>query len=181
MLPLQWGAVIGASLGAAVFDFGSRRIPNFLTGPLFVSGLMWALMMGRWAGLVDGIVGSVLLAFPFLVLFVLAGGGAGDAKLMGAVGMWLGVLNSSVVLASVTLSGTILAVGFALLGGRFKAALENLASFSRAIVFFLFGQRKWNDTQAFLPQVNDMQTIPYGIAIFVGVCLAAGGLCLWRG
>ncbi len=71
----QWGAVIGASLAAAVFDMMQRRIPNRLTGPVFLGGLVWSLYACGWGGLRDAFAGGVLLALPFVVLFVCAGGG----------------------------------------------------------------------------------------------------------
>ena len=51
MTVLQWGVVIGASLLAALSDLRERRIPNALTFPLFVVGLIWAAWFGGLAGL----------------------------------------------------------------------------------------------------------------------------------
>ena len=90
MLPLQWGVVIGTALAAAVCDLRTRRVPNLLTGPIVLAGLAWGIWVGGWAGLADSVAGCLLLAIPYVLLFVFAGGGAGDAKLMGAIGSrWL--------------------------------------------------------------------------------------------
>jgi hypothetical protein len=32
-----------------------------------------------------------------------------------------------------------------------------------------------------VPSAAQMSTIPYGVAIFLGVCLAGGGLRAWHG
>jgi prepilin peptidase CpaA len=175
----QWGAVIGASLAAAACDVASRRIPNLITAPLFLAGLVWAFLAAGFAGLADGIAASVLLAAPFVVLFVFAGGGAGDAKLMGALGMWLGVLNGVAVLLAVVLAGLILAVAFALAKSWLRPALANLASIARALVITVFGRGKLADARGLFPDVKDMHTIPYGVAILAGVFLACGGICSW--
>jgi prepilin peptidase CpaA len=175
----QWGAVIGASLAAAACDMASRKIPNLITAPLFLAGLVWAPLAGGVAGLADGLLASVLLAAPFIFLFVFAGGGAGDAKLMGALGMWLGIRNGVVVLLAVVLSGLVLAVAFALAKSWLRPALANVASITRVMVYTAFGKGKLADSRGLLPDVKDMHTIPYGVAILAGVCLAGGGIYLW--
>ncbi|MCX5772283.1 MAG: A24 family peptidase, partial [Candidatus Hydrogenedentes bacterium] len=82
---VQWGAAVGASLAGAAFDLWTRRIPNRLTGPVLALGLVWALWVCGWGGLAESVLGCALLGAPFVVLWLYGGGGAGDAKLMGAV------------------------------------------------------------------------------------------------
>ena len=52
------------------------------------------------------------------MLFVFAGGGAGDAKMMGALGAWLGLANGVVALVAVALSGAVIGLGYALIKGK---------------------------------------------------------------
>ena len=73
----------------------------------------------------DALAACVMLALPYVVLFVFAGGGAGDAKLMGAIGTWLGLVNGVVALAAVAASGILLAVAFALARRRLLVVLMN--------------------------------------------------------
>ena len=108
--PLAWIVSVGASLAAVVFDLRTRRIPNLLTGPLALAGLAWAFWRGGPAGAGWALAAGVLLMLPFVVLFVFAGGGAGDAKLMAGLGIWLGVSSGLIVLAAVCLSGGVLAL-----------------------------------------------------------------------
>lgn len=108
--PIQWVVVIAACAVAAVTDLQSRRIPNWLSVPLFVSGLAAAIAFrGGW-GALDALLASALLMAPYIVLFLFAGGGAGDAKLMAGVGAWLGVLNGMAALLAVAVTGVILAI-----------------------------------------------------------------------
>ena len=107
---IQWGTVLGASLVATCSDLRTRRIPNALTLPLFAAGIAQAAMFRGWTGLLDSLVASCVLALPYVLLFALAEGGAGDAKLMGAIGAWLGLFKGGLTLAFVSLSGVALAL-----------------------------------------------------------------------
>ena len=181
MPPIQWGVAIGASLAGAVSDLGTRRVPNRLTGPVLLGGLVWAALIGRLAGLADATAGCLMLAFPYVLLFVFFGGGAGDAKLMGALGAWLGVINGTVVLASVLLSGLVLAVGFALAKKQLVSVLVNVARMvTLTAIFPMVVGAKTSRSKDLVPRTQDMQKIPYAIAIFAGVCFGAGGVFLWR-
>jgi prepilin peptidase CpaA len=75
---------------AALCDIFSRRIPNWLTLPAIAMGLAYHLWTGSLAGLLFSI-GGVALALVFWAPFYVMGGiGAGDVKLLAAVGALLG-------------------------------------------------------------------------------------------
>ena len=178
---LQWGVVIGASLIAAITDIRTRRIPNLLCGPVFLGGLIWSAWHGGAYGFVEALAAIALLAFPFVLLFILAGGGAGDAKLAGAVGAWLSIREAAIALACICIAGGILAIFVAIYKRRLKivfarmtlpvwdwlAAMLGLTSMKQAI----------ESTQAI---EGEKLTVPYGVAIFVGVCVAGGIILLWK-
>ena len=176
----QWGVVIFASLIGAICDLRSSRIPNLLTVPVLVGGIVWAGWVGALPGLADATAGCVLLSLPYVLLFVFGGGGAGDAKLMGSIGAWLGVVNASVTLVAVTMSGLVLAVGFALAKGRFRRALANLVRMCSIVTLYVFSRGRSGEAQSLLVKTGEMQTIPYGVGIFVGTCVAAVGVFAWR-
>ena len=180
-LLLQWGAAIGASAAAAVCDVRFRKIPNRITGLCFLGGLIWAVTAAGLAGLADGLLGGAIMMLPYLVLFIFAGGGAGDAKMMGALGMWLGTRNGTVALVAVAVSGAVLGVGYALSKKRSRLLLENLSQMGRAALSATAGGPLGSPaTEVLLPPKEKMLPMPYGVAILVGVCLAAGGTFLWR-
>src|SRR5439155_10247013 len=98
--PAVWlpiAVVLGASIVAAVTDVWRFKVHNWLTVPLMLSGLIYRGATGGWVELTDGAWG-VLLGFGVLFIFYLMGGmGAGDVKLMGAIGAWLGTSLTLVV------------------------------------------------------------------------------------
>jgi len=95
------GAVVLFTAICLVTDVKSRRIPNWLTVPAFVLGLVTHTVAKGLPGLQFSLAG---FGTGFGVLFVLwrfGGGGGGDVKMMGALGAWLGAwLTVQVFVAS---------------------------------------------------------------------------------
>lgn len=91
-------AVVGFTLVAAVCDYRTKRLPNWLTVPAFAAGVGYQVVggvvregaLGAWHGLLFALAGFAVGFGILLVLWLIGGGGAGDVKLMGAVGAWLG-------------------------------------------------------------------------------------------
>lgn len=179
-MPLvQWGAVIGASLTAALWDARTRRIPNWLTGTVLLSGLVWSVWVGGVWGLGAALVGCVLMATPFVVLFVFAGGGAGDAKLMGALGAWLGIVNGLVVLVSVIFAGAVCGLLYACSKKQLASVLSRVRTMGFGLAMTLSPHAKTRPIRPLAADTDEMVAMPYGVAIFTGVCSAAIGLYVW--
>lgn len=178
---VQWAVVVGGSLAAAFTDVRGRRIPNWLTGPLLLSGLVWAFWIGGPGGLGESLLGCVTLAFPCLMLFVFAGGGAGDAKFLGAAGAWLGLSNSFIALIGVSVSGIVLGMAYALATRRARKVLATTVVATSMAIMAAMGSpgAVRVDVTKELPRPAK-QTMPYGVVITVGLLLAAIGTLLWR-
>ena len=88
-------AVIATGMSAAVWDIRTRRIPNALT---FGSAIVAVAFHALDAGTVRAVPGAIAWSAAgcavgfllFLPLFLLGGMGAGDVKLLAAMGAWLG-------------------------------------------------------------------------------------------
>ena len=90
----------GFTLTAAITDARTRRIPNKLTLPMFLLGVIYQLAFNGWsgspdfrigeAGLANALQGFALGFGTLFVLWLVGGGGGGDVKLMGALSIWLG-------------------------------------------------------------------------------------------
>jgi prepilin peptidase CpaA len=112
-------AVAAFTLTAAVWDFRTKRIPNWLTVPSFLAALVYhgvvGAMQGGWSGfgsaLLTAIAGFGVGFGILLVLWLIGGGGAGDVKLMGALGAWMGPWNTLIVFFVSTVFVVALSVG----------------------------------------------------------------------
>ena len=175
----EWAVVITIAAVACAIDVRTRRVPNVLTGPAWILGLAWAFSQGGWALLAGGFAASLILALPYVLLFVFAGGGAGDAKLMAAIGAWLGILNGLLALLAVSLCGALLAIGIALYQKRFRSVLAYMKQSVCAVMYTVSSRGSVNDLTFAPRERREMMTMPYGVAIFFGACLAAGMAGLW--
>jgi prepilin peptidase CpaA len=90
-MTFPWMVATTATIVALFTDVRHFRIPNLLTGPLLLSGLVYAWGLHGLPGLFSSGAG-VVAGFIFLLpLYLIGGMGAGDVKLMGALGAWLKV------------------------------------------------------------------------------------------
>ena len=101
---------------AAVFDLRTRRIPNALVGTGVAAGLAGHLWLGGGAGLAWSLAGAAA-ALPLLLLYAARLFGAGDVKLLMAVGALAGPAFLPWTLLGAVFAGGVFAV-FRLLWGR---------------------------------------------------------------
>ena len=122
-ISLPAGIVLAAVLIAAVTDVWNFKVHNVLTLPLLLSGLAYHGLAGGLAGSVLG----VLFGFASLILFYLLGGmGAGDVKLMAAVGAWLGMPATFFVFLASALAAGLYALVLIVAYGRVRETWVNL-------------------------------------------------------
>ncbi len=175
---LQWSVVIVASLLGARYDIRNGRIPNWLTLPMASLGFAYMAWHGGLHGLGDGALGWFTLALPYIVLFLLARGGAGDAKMMGAIGAWLGAQVGVIVLVCVGAAGAVFGLARMLAHGRRRMLLGNMWASLYVLMVALCGGPGAERPLSHVPdEVSSGQatktTVPYGVPIFIGVCLGA--------
>lgn len=176
----RWAMALAAAGVAAVSDARTRRIPNILTFPVLLCGLLASVIPPGNAGIGDALLGMLVLGVPYFLLFVFAGGGAGDAKMMGAIGAWVGFAGSIPVLVGVAISGGVLAIGYALIRRRLGSVAGNLKMMGTGAGLLALHRAPLSQAQDLLPEQKDMLTMPYGVSIFVGTLLAAVWVFLWR-
>jgi prepilin peptidase CpaA len=170
VIAMQWlGAFVLAGT-ACWFDVRTRRIPNRLTFPAAALGMMAATVAHGGPGALASAVGLVVGLGLFFPLFVLKGLGAGDVKLMGALGAWLG---SSVVLGVAfytALAGGVLAIVLMVRHRYGRQAVRNL--WLLLTHWRVFGLRPLD---ALTLETSKGPKLPYALPIAVGLALA-----FWR-
>jgi prepilin peptidase CpaA len=153
---------------AALYDILYRRIPNWLTLAGTVAGLTINLLVGGLPGVRESLLG-LLLGFTFyFLLYLLRGMGAGDVKLMAAVGAiagpaaWLRIFILTAFLAGF--------FGFLLASskGRLKETLSNFAFMLHQLAFFRAPHLQRPDLDVRNPERLRM---PHGAAAGLGCIL----------
>jgi prepilin peptidase CpaA len=119
-------AVVTLCALACAWDLRTRRIPNWLTFGGAALGLLVAGMTGGLSGLAHGAGGWVTGLAMFLPFFLLRGLGAGDVKLLAAIGAWLGAMTTVWVGLFTMVAGGVLAVVVALASGYLRQAFSNV-------------------------------------------------------
>ncbi|HUP01724.1 MAG TPA: prepilin peptidase [Gemmatimonadota bacterium] len=155
-----------AMLGVAVvFDLRTRRIPNVLT----VTGLLVALALRAGAGtgsLMAGLAGAgiaLALTFP---LVMLGGLGGGDAKLLAAVGGFLGPGSLPTALLVTALTGGAMALVLALRRGVLGETLAHGRDLITGLAPGSAGRAGRARTRTI--HTPGAMAIPYGVAITIG-------------
>ena len=114
------------ALAGAVFDVRSRRIPNFITLPGILFGLVLHFFLGGWHELGLSAIACLICGGIFLVFWLAGGMGAGDVKLIAAVGCIAGFYQIAWLLILTALAGGVMGVALALWRGRLKETFMNV-------------------------------------------------------
>lgn len=111
---------------ACLFDLRTGRIPNWLT--FGAAGLAFAahLMVAGWSGLGSSLAGWLVGTLVFFPWFALGGMGAGDVKLLAALGAWLGPGGAFWAAVYASLAGGAFALAVTLARGYTRQAFSNL-------------------------------------------------------
>ncbi len=111
---------------AAAVDIRQRRIPNWLT----LSGVVLAIALNTFLYELDGLwlaCKGLGLAFAvYFALYLLRGMGAGDVKLMAAVGATAGPLNWLGILVLTSVAGALAGLALVAIKGRMRSTFRNL-------------------------------------------------------
>ena len=114
-------------LWAAVEDMRTRRIRNWLTFSLLLTGVAQSFLPGRTVSPGESALGLLTgFALP-LLLFVIGALGAGDVKLLTAIGAWIGAAAILRVFAVEAVIGMLLVLTQAAAAGRLRTLLRNSA------------------------------------------------------
>ncbi len=163
--------LIPGVLLAAWIDYSERRVPNWLNAALIVLGFSVQGYFYGWSGLTTGLWG-LLTGFGLLIVpWMMHGMGAGDVKLMAAIGVWIGPLLTLYSFAIGGVIGGAVAVIMIVSTGRLHMACANMSVIlskcsSSRTVFDEFGSAKSFGTTS--------QLLPYGVPLTAGTLIILG-------
>jgi prepilin peptidase CpaA len=148
MMPLA--ALAGLLTWCAAEDIRSRTIPHAAIAAIVVLFLPYALAgHGHW---LQGLISAGILLLAGFALFYFRVMGGGDAKLIAAMGFWVGLSHLVPFLLYTAMAGGVVTLGVVIIH-RIRARNSDIVE-------------------------RTTPTVPYGVAIAVGGIIAAWQACL---
>lgn len=163
--------VPGLLLGSWI-DYSQRRVPNWLNATLAAAGFVAQGYYFGWHGILTGLGGLAVGIGVLIIPWLMHGMGAGDVKMMGAIGVWFGAPMTLASFVAGALVGGLIALVMILTEGKLRYAWANmgliLAKCShRDTMFSEFASaRSFGQTSSLLP---------YGIPLTIGSLLVLTG------
>ena len=158
---LVLGLAVALAIAAGLMDWRSRRIPNWLTVPGLLVGIAANAIASGLGGLKTSLLGAglgLLLLLPFVFVRSL---GAGDWKLAGALGAFVGPsVLVDLLVVSVFVAG-IMALGLVIYKRRLKETLRNIGRLLGSLLTF-----RMPAAEVSLDNPQSLK-IPYGVALAV--------------
>jgi|SRR6185369_315605 len=171
------GVLIVLLVAAAVIDYRSYRIPNWLTVGGMLLGLACSAILPSpdHTGLVWALGGLAVGFGVMLPLYALRILGAGDVKLMAMAGAFLGAFGTLYAILFTFIAGGVLAVALALTHGALLRMLGNVKNVVQFMTFSIMGGVR---PAAPIEAGASIGRLPYGISITAGTIayLAVSGL-----
>jgi prepilin peptidase CpaA len=163
LLPALFAAIAGFT------DWRSRRIPNWLSISGLALGILVNSLTRGWVGAKDSLLGAglgLVLLLPFVIMRSL---GAGDWKLVGALGAFLGPSPLITVLFATVFIAGLMALILVIWKRRMGQTLRNIAHMLAAVFsFHLPGPEVSLDNPEALK-------VPFGVAAAIAVVLFTAG------
>lgn len=156
-------------VASAVIDLRSQRIPNYLTLPGILGALIYSSLSYGFDGFISSLSGVAVGIGILIIPWLMGGMGAGDAKLMGVVGGFLGAKGTFNAVLLVALVGGVYALILRLI---YKEKLKGLSGkiYNEVLAFVLTRKLVLDKTDAAL----DAPKLCYGLAIALGTFLYIG-------
>jgi len=154
--------LVVVACAAGIIDIRTRRIPNWLCAAGLVAGFAARFYLEGAQGLLIAAEGFGLATLIYLPLWLLRGMGAGDVKLMAALGAIAGPKQWFVLFIASAIVGAALALVVVMRRGRLGATAMNTLYLAKELVLL---RAPWKA----LPQTDfrheEALRIPHGAAI----------------
>lgn len=152
-------------LWASWIDYKERRVPNWLNAAIAAAGFAAQSWYNGLSGVGLGFAGLAVGFGVLIIPWLMHGMGAGDVKLMMAIGVWLGPKLTLFSFCVGALVGGVIAMVMIVSTGRLWNAWANMATIMckvthRSTIFTEFAStRSFGETS---------QLLPYGVPLTIG-------------
>ncbi len=159
-------ALIAILTVAVITDIRLTRIPNWLTFPSMLFGICYHTYTSGFHGFVLCMAGLLLGISVFVPGYIVAGMGAGDVKLMGAVGAFLGPGGVLAAVLATAIVGGLYAVVLLRLNGVLKETVIRYRTMFTALII----TRRFT----YIPLEKGAENLfmAYGVAIAIGTLIS---------
>jgi prepilin peptidase CpaA len=146
---------------AARADVRTRKIPNAITFPALLLGLAMHTALHGFEGTRSSLAGLAVAGLVLLPGWRFRWMGAGDVKLMAAVGAWLAWPQALIAVLASLVMGGVIALIVALRRGLLRTALANATVMAHAAM-----------ARVEMPPVSTGVRFPFALAVLAGSTLA---------
>lgn len=166
-LDTHLAVLIAIVAAATVFDLREQRIPNWLVGFGAAGALAWHATSPFGSGALFALAGLVVGVGALMPLYALGAMGAGDAKLMGTVGAFLGSASVLGAVLATFIAGGILALAAAMR----KRMVPQLVANLRMMVALRGMQAGGGERRGPGQLPGSVGKMPYALAIAAGTAI----------
>jgi len=150
---------------AGIYDLRYRRIPNWLVLVGLALGFGLNTFSFHLAGLTRAGLGMGVALLVYFPLYLLRAMGAGDAKLMAALGSIVGPGNWIVLFVATAILGGVMAVIVLLFAGRIRKTFWNVGWILNEIIHF---RAPYHSSEELDVRSARAMRLPHGVAIALG-------------
>jgi prepilin peptidase CpaA len=168
-------AALAWALAGAGWDIALRRIPNKITYSGILVGIALRTGFLGWPGLFTAIAGGLLGGVIFFVLYLVRGMGAGDVKLITAIGCFVGPEQILQIVLVCALAGGVMAIAVMIFRKRALATLRNVGE----LLLFHFSHGPQTHPTLNIDNPQSVR-LPYAVAIAAGTLYSFMSVLLSR-
>lgn len=172
-------------LAAAFFDVTKNKIPNFLTFPVICAGIILNIIVNGFSGFLFSLYGFFFGLAIFFIPFAFGLMGAGDVKLMAAVGTLKGFRFTVISTFFSSVAGLIVVFGYLIYKKKiFSYFKKYFVALIRLILLKInfsdeniLGKKlkKFAYYNAVPNETSEKLYVPYGLAIALGTLFVLWG------
>lgn len=159
---------------AAYIDGKELRVPNKLTFPMIIAGWIWSSISfgisgeGWYIGLMWSLAGTAVGLMTLIPAMAIGGMGAGDVKMMAAIGAWVHCTITIYAFCLSTIIGAVLAVAMILWSGQIQKHYTQFWLIFNEIITIKNPEKLSAIAKERKP---NMFLLPYGIPLAIGTIL----------